>query len=117
MLESMVAINDKRAYRITHQHALMLESSPSSQPNREKWPLVKVIRKGALTVSSSAVTTMKTAGNVCPWLLDLEALNWAIGMGNLDSETALDAMLGAVERRFDNDLTTLPMVWLTGNSL
>ncbi|MEF6187746.1 hypothetical protein U9476_24955, partial [Escherichia coli] len=39
---------------------------------------------------------------------DREALHWAVTTGGFDSETVQDVMLGAVERRFGNELPASP---------
>ncbi|STW13212.1 IS2 transposase [Klebsiella pneumoniae subsp. rhinoscleromatis] len=44
---------------------------------------------------------------------DREALHWAVTTGGFDSETVQDVMLGAVERRFGNELPASPVEWLT----
>ncbi|MCH6807728.1 transposase [Escherichia coli] len=44
-----------------------------------------------------------------------EALHWAVTTGGFDSETVQDVMLGAVERRFGNELPASPVEWLTDN--
>lgn len=46
---------------------------------------------------------------------DREALHWAASTGGYDSETVQDVMLGAVERRFGNNLPTSSVEWLTDN--
>ncbi|EPN8968235.1 TPA: tyrosine-type recombinase/integrase, partial [Escherichia coli] len=46
---------------------------------------------------------------------DREALHWAVTTGGFNSETVQDVMLGAVERRFGNDLPSSPVEWLTDN--
>lgn len=46
---------------------------------------------------------------------DREALHWAVTTGGFDSETVQDVMLGAVERRFGNELPASPVEWLTDN--
>ncbi|KEM44225.1 integrase core domain protein, partial [Escherichia coli 6-537-08_S1_C2] len=46
---------------------------------------------------------------------DREALHWAVTTGDFNSETVQDVMLGAVERRFGNDLPSSPVEWLTDN--
>ncbi|MGG7319055.1 hypothetical protein ACQ7BU_04010, partial [Escherichia coli] len=43
---------------------------------------------------------------------DREALHWAVTTGGFDSETVQDVMLGAVERRFGNELPASPVEWL-----
>ncbi len=47
--------------------------------------------------------------------VDREALHWAVTTGGFNSETVQDVMLGAVERRFGNDLPSSPVEWLTDN--
>lgn len=44
---------------------------------------------------------------------DREALHWAVTTGGFNSETVQDVMLGAVERRFGNELPSSPVEWLT----
>ncbi|MGR5616211.1 IS3 family transposase, partial [Escherichia coli] len=44
---------------------------------------------------------------------DREALHWAVTTGGFNSETVQDVMLGAVERRFGNDLPSSPVQCLT----
>ncbi|EKD3550472.1 DDE-type integrase/transposase/recombinase, partial [Escherichia coli] len=46
---------------------------------------------------------------------DREALHWAVTTGDFNSETVQDVMLGAVERRFGNELPASPVEWLTDN--
>ncbi|EHK3821121.1 DDE-type integrase/transposase/recombinase, partial [Escherichia coli] len=46
---------------------------------------------------------------------DREPLYWAVTTGGFDSETVQDVMLGAVERRFGNELPASPVEWLTDN--
>ena len=69
----MAVINAKRVYRIMRQNALLLERKPEIPPSKRahtgKWPLEKVTSGGALTASSSAVITVKTAGHVRSGLL------------------------------------------------
>ncbi|WP_201480134.1 integrase core domain-containing protein, partial [Escherichia coli] len=40
---------------------------------------------------------------------DREALHWAVTTGGFNSETVQDVMLGAVERRFGNELPASPV--------
>ncbi len=68
----------------------------------------KAINDGALTGSSSAVITEKTASHVRAGLLHREALHWAVTTGGFDSETVQDVML-SVERRFGNELPASPV--------
>ncbi len=42
-------------------------------------------------------------------------MHWAVTTGGFNSETAQDVMLGAVERRFGNELPASPVEWLTDN--
>jgi putative transposase len=44
-----------------------------------------------------------------------EALHWAAGTGGFDSDTVQDVMLGAVERRFGQQLPPGSIEWLTDN--
>lgn len=42
-------------------------------------------------------------------------MHWAVTTGGFNSETVQDVMLGAVERRFGNELPASPVEWLTDN--
>lgn len=46
---------------------------------------------------------------------DREALHRAASTVGFDSETVQDVMLGAVEHRFDNELPSKSVEWLTAN--
>ncbi len=46
---------------------------------------------------------------------DRKVLHWAVTTGGFNSETVLDVILGAVERRFGSDLPAYPVEWLTDN--
>ncbi len=69
--DEMAVINAKRVYRIMRQNALLLERKPEIPPSKRahtgKWPSGKVTSGGALTASSSAVTTVKNCGSRLRW--------------------------------------------------
>lgn len=46
---------------------------------------------------------------------DREIIDWAAGTGGYDKETGQDVMLGAVEKRFGQQLPSKPLEWLTDN--
>ncbi len=68
-----------------------------------------------LTGLSSAVITERLRVTFALDCCDREALHWAVTTGGFNSETVQDVMLGAVERRFGNDLPSSPVEWLTDN--
>lgn len=45
----------------------------------------------------------------------MTAKHWAAGTGGFDSDTVQDVMLGAVERRFGQQLPPTTIEWLTDN--
>ena len=94
----MPAINAKRVYRIMRQNALLLERKPAVPPSKRA-------HTGRVAVKESNQR----------WCCDREALHWAVTTGGFNSETVQDVMLGAVERRFGNDLPSSPVEWLTDN--
>ncbi len=119
-LDGMPAINAKRVYRIMRQNALLLERKPAVPPSKRahtgRVAGKKAISDGALTGSSSAVITERDCVSRSRWTaVDREALHWAVTTGGFNSETVQDVMLGAVERRFGNDLPSSPVEWLTDN--
>ena len=119
-LDGMPAINAKRVYRIMRQNALLLERKTAVPPS-------KLAHTGKVAVKESnqrwcsdgfefrcdngEKLRVTFALDCC----DREALYWAVITGGFDSETVQDVMLGAVERRFGNDLPSSPVEWLTDN--
>ncbi len=82
--------------------------------SRSRWTAV-IVRHctGRSLPAASTVKQYRTsfALDCC----DREALHWAVTTGGFNSETVQDVMLGAVERRFGNDLPSSPVEWLTDN--
>ncbi|ENT9725505.1 IS3-like element IS2 family transposase, partial [Escherichia coli] len=119
-LDGMPAINAKRVYRIMRQNALLLERKPAVPPS--KWA-----HTGRVAVKESNQRWCSDGFEFCcdngerlrvTFALDCcdrEALHWAVTTGGFNSETVQDVMLGAVERRFGNDLPSSPVEWLTDN--
>ncbi|HAV9592396.1 TPA: IS3 family transposase [Escherichia coli] len=119
-LDGMPAINAKRVYRIMRQNALLLERKPAVPPSKRA-------HKGRVAVKESnqrwcsdgfefrcdngEKLRVTFALDCC----DREALHWAVTTGGFNSETVQDVMLGAVERRFGNELPASPVEWLTDN--
>ncbi|EDH4047914.1 IS3 family transposase [Salmonella enterica subsp. enterica serovar Mikawasima] len=119
-LDGMPAINAKRVYRIMRQNALLLERKTAVPPSKRA-------HTGKVTVKESnqrwcsdgfefrcdngEKLRVTFALDCC----DREALYWAVTTGGFDSETVQDVMLGAVERRFGNELPASPVEWLTDN--
>ncbi|NAL58939.1 IS3-like element IS2 family transposase [Escherichia coli] len=119
-LDGMPAINAKRVYRIMRQNALLLERKPAVPPSKRA-------HTGRVAVKESNQRWCSDGFEFCcdngerlrvTFALDCsdrEALHWAVTTGGFDSETVQDVMLGAVERRFGNDLPSSPVEWLTDN--
>ncbi|EFK8697574.1 IS3-like element IS2 family transposase [Escherichia coli] len=119
-LDGMPAINAKRVYRIMRQNALLLERKPVVPPSKRA-------HTGRVAVKESNQRWCSDGFEFCcdngerlrvTFALDCcdrEALHWAVTTGGFNSETVQDVMLGAVERRFGNDLPSSPVEWLTDN--
>ncbi len=119
-LDGMPAINAKRVYRIMRQNALLLERKPAVPPSKRA-------HTGRVAVKESNQRWCSDGFEFCcdngerlrvTFSLDCcdrEALHWAVTTGGFNSETVQDVMLGAVERRFGNDLPSSPVEWLTDN--
>ncbi|WP_375155653.1 IS3-like element IS2 family transposase (plasmid) [Shigella flexneri] len=119
-LDGMPAINAKRVYRIMRQNALLLERKPAVPPSKRA-------HTGRVAVKESNQRWCSDGFEFCcdngerlrvTFALDFcdrEALHWAVTTGGFNSETVQDVMLGAVERRFGNDLPSSPVEWLTDN--
>ncbi|WP_171765871.1 IS3-like element IS2 family transposase [Shigella dysenteriae] len=119
-LDGMPAINAKRVYRIMRQNALLLERKPAVPPSKRA-------HTGRVAVKESNQRWCSDGFEFCcdngerlrvTFALDCcdrEALHWAVTTGGFNSEIVQDVMLGAVERRFGNDLPSSPVEWLTDN--
>ncbi|EEW2545963.1 IS3-like element IS2 family transposase [Escherichia coli] len=119
-LDGMPAINAKRVYRIMRQNALLLERKPAVPPSKRA-------HTGRVAVKESNQRWCSDGFEFCcdngerlrvTFALDCcdrEALHWAVTTGGFNSEKVQDVMLGAVERRFGNDLPSSPVEWLTDN--
>ena len=119
-LDGMPDINAKRVYRIMLQNALLLERKPAV-------PSSKRAHTGRVAVKENNQRRCSDGFEFCcdngerlrvTFALDCcdrEALYWAVTTGGFDSETVQDVMLGAVERRFGNELPASPVEWLTDN--
>ncbi|WP_094110633.1 IS3-like element IS2 family transposase [Shigella flexneri] len=119
-LDGMPAINAKRVYRLMRQNALLLERKPAVSPSKRA-------HTGRVAVKESNQRWCSDGFEFCcdngerlrvTFALDCcdrEALHWAGTTGGFNSETVQDVMLGAVERRFGNDLPSSPVEWLTDN--
>ncbi|EHK0291492.1 IS3 family transposase [Escherichia coli] len=119
-LDGMPAINAKRVYRIMRQNALLPERKPAVPPSKRA-------HTGRVAVKESNQRWCSDGFEFCydngerlrvTFALDCcdrEALHWAVTTGGFNSETVQDVMLGAVERRFGNELPASPVEWLTDN--
>ncbi|EFL2117945.1 IS3 family transposase [Escherichia coli] len=118
-LDGMPAINAKRVYRIMRQNALLLERKPAVPSKRAHTGRVAVKESNQRWCSdgfefrcdNGEKLRVTFALDCC----DREALHWAVTTGGFNSETVQDVMLGAVERRFGNELPASPVEWLTDN--
>ncbi|WP_106378921.1 IS3-like element IS2 family transposase [Escherichia coli] len=119
-LDGMPAINAKRVYRIMRQNALLLERKPTVPPSKRAHTGRVAVKESNQRWCSDGFEFRCDNGerlrvtfalDCC----DREALHWAVTTGGFNSETVQDVMLGAVERRFGNDLPSSPVEWLTDN--
>ncbi|MCQ1759577.1 IS3 family transposase [Escherichia coli] len=119
-LDGMPAINAKRIYRIMRQNALLLERKPAVPPSKRAHTGRVAVKESnqrwcsdgfEFRCDNGEKLRVTFALDCC----DREALHWAVTTGGFDSETVQDVMLGAVERRFGNELPASPVEWLTDN--
>ncbi|WP_171768069.1 IS3 family transposase [Shigella flexneri] len=119
-LDGMPAINAKRIYRIMRQNALLLERKPAVPPSKRAHTGRVAVKESnqrwcsdgfEFRCDNGEKLRVTFALDCC----DREALHWAVTTGGFNSETVQDIMLGAVERRFGNELPASPVEWLTDN--
>ncbi|AUJ98545.1 IS3 family transposase [Escherichia coli] len=119
-LDGMPAINAKRVYRIMCQNALLLERKTAVPPSKRAHTGKVAVKESnqrwcsdgfEFRCDNGEKLRVTFALDCC----DREALYWAVTTGGFDSETVQDVMLGAVERRFGNELPASPVEWLTDN--
>ncbi|EEV8133928.1 IS3 family transposase [Escherichia coli] len=119
-LDGMPAINAKRVYRIMRQNALLLERKTAVPPSKRAHTGKAAVKESnqrwcsdgfEFRCDNGEKLRVTFALDCC----DREALHWAVTTGGFDSETVQDVMLGAVERRFGNELPASPVEWLTDN--
>ncbi|WP_187470123.1 IS3 family transposase [Escherichia coli] len=119
-LDGMPAINAKRVYRIMRQNALLLERKTTVPPSKRAHTGKVAVKESnqrwcsdgfEFRCDNGEKLRVTFALDCC----DREALHWAVTTGGFDSETVQDVMLGAVERRFGNELPASPVEWLTDN--
>ncbi|HAY0556157.1 TPA: IS3 family transposase [Escherichia coli] len=119
-LDGMPAINAKRVYRIMRQNALLLERKPAVLPSKRAHTGRVAVKESnqrwcsdgfEFRCDNGEKLRVTFALDCC----DREALHWAVTTGGFNSETVQDVMLGAVERRFGNELPASPVEWLTDN--
>ncbi|EJN0556753.1 IS3 family transposase [Escherichia coli] len=119
-LDGMPAINAKRVYRIMRQNALLLERKPAVPPSKRAHIGRVAVKESnqrwcsdgfEFRCDNGEKLRVTFALDCC----DREALHWAVTTGGFNSETVQDVMLGAVERRFGNELPASPVEWLTDN--
>ncbi|EJM9652809.1 IS3 family transposase [Escherichia coli] len=119
-LDGMPAFNTKRVYRIMRQNALLLERKTAVPPSKRAHTGKVAVKESnqrwcsdgfEFRCDNGEKLRVTFALDCC----DREALYWAVTTGGFDSETVQDVMLGAVERRFGNELPAPPVEWLTDN--
>ncbi|HDV1509306.1 TPA: IS3 family transposase [Escherichia coli] len=119
-LDGMPAINAKRIYRIMRQNALLLERKTAVPPSKRAHTGKVAVKESnqrwcsdgfEFRCDNGEKLRVTFALDCC----DREALHWAVTTGGFDRETVQDVMLGAVERRFGNELPASPVEWLTDN--
>ncbi|MGM7189054.1 IS3 family transposase [Escherichia coli] len=119
-LDGMPAINAKRVYRIMRQNALLLERKTAVPPSKRAHTGKVAVKESnqrwcsdgfEFRCDNGEKLRVTFALDCC----DREALHWAVTTGGFDSETVQDVMLGAVERRFGNELPASLVEWLTDN--
>ncbi|EFO1988398.1 IS3 family transposase [Escherichia coli] len=119
-LDGMPAINAKRVYRIMRHNALLLERKTAVPPSKRAHTGKVAVKESnqrwcsdgfEFRCDNGEKLRVTFALDCC----DREALHWAVTTGGFDSETVQDVMLGAVERRFGNELPASPVEWLTDN--
>ncbi|MCS2126429.1 IS3 family transposase [Escherichia coli] len=119
-LDGMPAINAKRIYRIMRQNALLLERKTAVPPSKRAHTGRVAVKESnqrwcsdgfEFRCDNGEKLRVTFALDYC----DREALHWAVTTGGFNSETVQDVMLGAVERRFGNELPASPVEWLTDN--
>ncbi|EMV0084200.1 IS3 family transposase [Escherichia coli] len=119
-LDGMPAINAKRVYRIMRQNALLLERKPAVPPSKRAHTGRVAVKESNQRWCSDGFEFRCDNGEKLRVMFaldccDREALHWAVTTGGFNSETVQDVMLGAVERRFGNELPASPVEWLTDN--
>ncbi|EKG1328944.1 IS3 family transposase [Escherichia coli] len=119
-LDGMPAINAKRVYRIMRQNTLLLERKTAVPPSKRAHTGKVAVKESnqrwcsdgfEFRCDNGEKLRVTFALDCC----DREALHWAVTTGGFNSETVQDVMLGAVERRFGNELPASPVEWLTDN--
>jgi len=119
-LDVTPANDAKRLYRIMRQNALLLERKTAVPPSKRAHTGKVAVKESnqrwcsdgfEFRCDNGEKLRVTFALDCC----DREALHWAVTTGGFDSETVQDVMLGAVERRFGNELPASPVEWLTDN--
>lgn len=117
----LAPVNAKRVYRVMSENSLLLlhDRPPRPVPEREHNGKVVVAQSDQRWCSdgfefgcdNGEKLRVTFALDCC----DREAIEWAASTGGYDASTVQDVMLGAVERRFGQQLPEQPIQWLTDN--
>lgn len=117
--EGLPLVNAKRVYRVMSENSLLLLHDKPQRPQRAHNGKVAVAESDLRWCSdgfefgcdNGEKLRVTFALDCC----DREAIDWAASTGGYDSSTVQDVMLGAVEKRFGNQLPATSIQWLTDN--
>lgn len=117
--EGLPPVNAKRVYRIMSENNLLLLHHKRYRPPREHNGKVAVPESDQRWCSDGFEFGCDDGNKLrVTFALDCcdrEAIDWAAVTGGYDSVTVQDVMLGAVEKRFGNQLPARQVQWLTDN--
>lgn len=114
-------MNAKRVYRVMSENRLLLLHDKPQRPQQEHNAKVAVAESelrwcsdgSELGCDDGEKLQVTFALDCC----DREAIDSAASTGGYDSRTVQDVMLGAVEKRFGNQLAEKSIQWLMDNGL
>lgn len=117
--EGLPPVNAKRVYRIMSENNLLLLHHKRYRPPREHNGKVAVPESDQRWCSDGFEFGCDDGNKLrVTFALDCcdrDAIDWAAVTGGYDSVTVQDVMLGAVEKRFGNQLPARQVQWLTDN--
>nr|CDS58092.1 Transposase ORF B, insertion element IS2, family IS3 [Serratia symbiotica] len=117
--EGLPPVNAKRVYRVMSENRLLLLHDKPQCPQREHNGKVAVaeseLRWCSDGVEFGCDDGKKLRVTFALDCCDRETIDRAASTGGYDSRTVQDVMLGAVEKRFGNQLAEKSIQWLTDN--